>query len=99
MTWRISDIMDAIAKEPRAGQEPYYAGLVRDDLRRYNTAANVALGSHYHNITYALGYPTTTIFAEAHKIDVRTDGWQTYDNKLADLLVEEARLRKIPEEP
>jgi hypothetical protein len=98
MTWRISDIMDAIARKPRGKQRRKNAALVRDALRRRGLSAHRAISEYYHEITLAFGYADTVSFADKHGIDTLAEGWGPYDAKLADLLVEEARRRKIPEE-
>jgi hypothetical protein len=98
MTWR-SDIMDAIVQKPREAQRGDFAALVRDNLREYpGASASVAIYSYSYEITLALGYTGTGHFAAAHGIALHRGSYDSsYDNKLADLLVEEARLRKIPE--
>jgi hypothetical protein len=87
--------MDAIVQKPRQAQRADFAALVRDNLREYpGASASVAIYSYSYEITLALGYTGVGHFSAAHKIAI---GQGSYDNKLADLLVEEARLRKLPE--
>jgi hypothetical protein len=95
VTWRISDIMDAIAKDPRDTQQGFLAARLRDTIRRRrpSTATNV-IANHFADITFVFGHGSIHAFRETYSLP---PGWKAYDNKLADLLVEEARLRKIPE--